>query len=171
MAAGLRDMAPILVLFFVISQFLAYFKWTKVGELLALHGAEVLRAMGVHDVLLFGGLLVIVSLINLFVTSGSAQWALVAPVFVPMFMLLHIPPETTLALYRIADSCTNVITPMSPYFIMALGFIQKHRKEAGIGTLAAMTTPLAGAMFIVWSALFFGWWALDIPFGFGGTGQ
>lgn len=171
MAAGLRDMAPILVLFFVISQFLAYFKWTKLGELLALHGAEVLRAVGAHGVLLFGGMLIVISVINLFVTSGSAQWALVAPVFVPMFMLLNIPPETTLALYRIADSCTNVITPMSPYFIMALGFVQKHRKDAGIGTLAAMTTPLAAAMFIAWTALFFAWWALDIPFGFGGTAR
>lgn len=171
MAGGIRDMAPILVLFFVISQFLAYFKWTKVGELLALHGAEVLRAVGAHGVVLFGGMLIVISMINLFVTSGSAQWALVAPVFVPMFMLLDIPPETTLALYRIADSCTNVITPMSPYFIMALGFIQQHRKSAGIGTLAAMTTPLAAAMFFAWTALFFGWWALDIPFGFGGTAR
>ncbi|MDA3627271.1 AbgT family transporter [Saccharopolyspora sp. WRP15-2] len=165
MAQGLRDIAPILVLFFAVSQFLAFFKWTKIGEVTAIHGAALLKSLGAHSLLIFLGILVLVSLINLVVTSGSAQWALVAPVFVPMLMLLDIPPETTQALYRIADSCTNVITPMSPYFVMALGFVQRYRREAGIGTLAAMTIPLALSMLLVWTLLFFAWWALGIPLG------
>ncbi|MER7082268.1 aminobenzoyl-glutamate transport protein [Saccharopolyspora kobensis] len=165
MTQGLRDIAPILVLFFAVSQFLAFFKWTRIGEVTAIHGAALLKSLGAHSLLIFLGILVLVSLINLVVTSGSAQWALVAPVFVPMLMLLDIPPETTQALYRIADSCTNVITPMSPYFVMALGFIQRYRRDAGIGTLAAMTIPLALTMLLVWTLLFFAWWALGIPLG------
>ncbi|MER7015484.1 AbgT family transporter [Saccharopolyspora sp. NPDC000359] len=165
MVQGLRDIAPILVLFFAVSQFLAFFKWTGIGEVTAIHGAALLESLGAHSLLVFLGILVLVSLINLVVTSGSAQWALVAPVFVPMLMLLDIPPETTQALYRIADSCTNVITPMSPYFVMALGFVQRYRREAGIGTLAAMTIPLALSMLLVWTVLFFAWWGLGIPLG------
>lgn len=164
-AAGLKDLAPILVMFFAVSQFLAYFKWTRLGEIIAVKGSDLLRSADAHTLLIFAGLLVMVSLINLVVTSGSAQWSLVAPIFVPMLMLLDIPPQTTQALYRIADSCTNVVTPVSVYFVMALGFIQRHRHSAGIGTLAAMTIPLAACMFVVWTALFLLWWALGVPLG------
>ncbi|WP_431929423.1 AbgT family transporter [Nonomuraea jabiensis] len=165
MAHGFREMAPILVLFFAISQFLAYFKWTGIGEIIAIDGAGLLKSAGVSGPVVFLGILVVVTLINLVVTSGSAQWALVGPVFVPMLMLLSIPPEYTQALYRIADSCTNAITPMSPYFVMALGFLQRYRRSAGIGTLASMTIPLAFTLLVVWTLLFFAFWWLGIPLG------
>ncbi|MEV4081677.1 AbgT family transporter [Nonomuraea fuscirosea] len=165
MAHGLREMAPILVLFFAISQFLAYFKWTGIGEIIAVNGADLLRTAGVSGPVVFLGILLVVTVINLVVTSGSAQWALVGPVFVPMLMLLDIPPEYTQALYRIADSCTNAITPMSPYFVMALGFLQRYRRSAGIGTLASMTIPLAFTLLVVWTLLFFVFWWLGIPLG------
>ncbi|WP_336211349.1 AbgT family transporter [Nonomuraea sp. LPB2021202275-12-8] len=165
MAHGLREMAPILVLFFAISQFLAYFKWTGIGEIIAINGADLLKSAGVSGPVVFLGILLVVTVINLVVTSGSAQWALVGPVFVPMLMLLNIPPEYTQALYRIADSCTNAITPMSPYFVMALGFLQRYRRSAGIGTLASMTIPLALTLLIVWTLLFFVFWWLGIPLG------
>lgn len=165
MVAGIRDLVPVLVLFFAVSQFLAYFKWTQIGPIVAIRGAELLRDIGATGPLIFAGLLILVTLINLLITSGSAQWTLVAPIFVPMLMLLDIPPETTQALYRIADSCTNAITPMSPYFAMALTFVQRYRKAAGIGTLAALTVPLALTMLVVWSLFFYAWWALGIPLG------
>ncbi|MEW1842501.1 AbgT family transporter [Nonomuraea angiospora] len=165
MAHGFREMAPILVLFFAISQFLAYFKWTGIGEIIAINGAGLLKSAGVSGPVVFLGILVVVTLINLVVTSGSAQWALVGPVFVPMLMLLNIPPEYTQALYRIADSCTNAITPMSPYFVMALGFLQRYRRSAGIGTLASMTIPLSFTLLVVWTLLFFAFWWVGIPLG------
>jgi aminobenzoyl-glutamate transport protein len=114
---------------------------------------------------IFGGLLLIISVMNLFITSGSAQWSLVGPIFVPMLMLLHVDPVTTTALYRIADSCTNVLTPVSPYFAMSVAIIQGYRKSAGIGTLFAMTLPLAVAMFVAWVALFGLWYAVGLPLG------
>nr|WP_240529197.1 AbgT family transporter [Streptomyces antioxidans] len=165
MAQGMRDMAPILVLFFAISQFLAYFKWTGVGQVLAIRGADLLKDLGVTGPVAFLGIVVVCTVINLAMTSGSAMWALVAPVFVPMLMLLHIPPEATQAVYRIADSCTNAITPMSAYFVMALGFLQRYRRSAGIGTLASLTLPLSLAMLVAWTLLFYVWWALGIPLG------
>ncbi|MER6946227.1 AbgT family transporter [Nonomuraea sp. NPDC000554] len=165
MAHGMREMAPVIVLFFAISQFLAYFKWTGIGTIVAIQGAAVLKSAGVSGPVVFLGILIIVTLINLLITSGSAQWALVGPVFVPMLMLLKISPEATQALYRIADSCTNAITPMSPYFVLVLGFIQRYRKSAGIGTLMSLTLPLSLAMLVVWTLFFLAWWALGIPLG------
>ncbi|MEV6864906.1 AbgT family transporter [Streptosporangium subroseum] len=165
MVEGIRQMAPVLVLFFAIAQFLAYFDWTHIGDVLAVNAAEALKQSGVPIVVVFLLILLVLTLVNIMVTSGSAMWALAAPVLVPMLMLVHVPAETTQALFRIADSGSTAITPMSPYFLMALGFLQRYRKNAGIGTLASYTLPLAIAMTTVWTLLFLAWWALGIPLG------
>lgn len=165
MVDGVRSLAPILVLFFAIAQFLAYFKWTKIGEVMAINGAEGLAAMRAPGWLILLGIAVLITFMNFVITSGSALWALAAPVFIPMLMLLDIPPETTQAVYRIADPVTNSVTPMSPYFVMALGFMQQYRKSAGIGTLASFTIPIAVVVWIVWISFFMLWYASGIPFG------
>jgi aminobenzoyl-glutamate transport protein len=165
MIEGAKSLAPILVLFFAISQFLAYFKWTYLGEILAISGAEMLKDISAPGWAILLGIAVLVTFMNLVITSGSALWSLAAPVFVPMLMLLDINPETTQAIYRVADSVTNCITPMSPYFVMALGFIQQYRKSAGIGTLASFTIPLAAVVWVVWVAFFLIWYLLGIPLG------
>jgi aminobenzoyl-glutamate transport protein len=165
MAEGIKQMAPVLVLFFAIAQFLAYFDWTHVGDVLAVVAAEALQTTGTPIVVVFLLVLVLLTLVNIMVTSGSAMWSIAAPVLVPMLMLVDVPAETTQALFRIADSGSTAITPMSPYFLMALGFLQRYRKDAGIGTLASYTLPLAVAMTVVWTLLFLAWWALGIPLG------
>ncbi|MCK2242857.1 MULTISPECIES: AbgT family transporter [unclassified Crossiella] len=165
MVEGIKQMAPVLVLFFAIAQFLAYFEWTKLGDVLAVNAAEVFRNSGLPIPVIFLLVLVLLTLVNVMVTSGSAMWSIAAPVLVPMLMLVHISPETTQALFRIADSGSTAITPMSPYFIMALGFMQRYRKNAGIGTLASYTLPLAVAMTLSWTLLFLAWWGLGIPWG------
>ncbi|MGA5565110.1 AbgT family transporter [Streptomyces platensis] len=165
MADGTRSMAPILVLFFAISQFLAYFKWTNIGNILAVKGAETLRDLHMHGWTVLVALAVLITFMNLVITSGSALWALAAPVLVPMLMLIGIEAETTQAVYRVADSVTNCVTPMSPYFVMALGFIQQYRKSAGIGTLASLTIPIAAVVWVVWIAFFVAWYLLGLPFG------
>jgi aminobenzoyl-glutamate transport protein len=165
MVEGLKQMAPVLVLFFAIAQFLAYFDWTHVGDVLAVVSAEALQTTGTPIVVVFLLVLALLTLVNVMVTSGSAMWSIAAPVLVPMLMLVDVPPETTQALFRIADSGSTAITPMSPYFVMALGFLQRYRKDAGIGTLASYTLPLAVAMTVVWTLLFLAWWALGIPLG------
>ncbi|SDS80462.1 AbgT family transporter [Microlunatus soli] len=165
MAEGIRQMAPVLVLFFAIAQFLAYFDWTGVGDLVSAASARALGDLGAPPVVLFLGILLALTIINLLVTSGSAMWSLTAPILVPMMLLLHVPAETTQALFRIADSGSTAITPMSPYFVMALGFLQRYRKSAGVGTLASYTIPLAISMTVTWTVLFLVWWALGIPLG------
>lgn len=165
MAVGIRTLAPILVLFFAISQFLAYFKWTGIGNAIAVKGADVLKAGGLHPLVIFALMLVLISVMNLLVTSGSAMWSMLAPVLVPMLMYIDVNPETTQAVYRIADSCTNAMTPMSAYFVLTLGLIQRYKKNAGIGTLASFTIPVALGMLVVWSALFAAWYLLGIPLG------
>ncbi|WP_231920044.1 AbgT family transporter [Microlunatus soli] len=165
MIQGFKNMAPILVLFFAISQFLAYFKWTGIGEVMAIKGAELLKGASAPGWLILLGMAVIISIMNFVITSGSAMWSLAAPIFVPMLLLLGIEPATTQAAYRVADSVTNCVTPMSPYFVMALGFIQQYRKSAGIGTLASFTMPLAAVVWVVWMAFFLAWYVIGIPFG------
>ncbi|MFD9826789.1 AbgT family transporter [Tsukamurella tyrosinosolvens] len=165
MAQGVKQMAPVLVLFFAIAQFLAYFDWTHIGDVLAVEAAELIKNSGVPVAVVFLLVLGLLTVVNIMVTSGSAMWSIAAPVLVPMLMLVSIPAETTQALFRIADSGSTAVTPMSPYFIMALGFLQQYRKKAGIGTLASYTLPLAIAMTVSWTALFFVWWGLGIPLG------
>lgn len=167
MAKGIVDLAPILVLFFAISQFLAYFRWTGIGEVIAVSGATALDEANIPAwaiLLMMGG---IISVMNFIITSGSAMWSLAAPIFVPMLMLLGIDPATTQAMYRIADSVTNCVTPMSPYFVMALGFMQQYRRSAGIGTLASFTIPIAAVVWVVWMLMFVVWFLLGLPFGIG----
>lgn len=165
MADGIRTLAPVLVLFFAISQFLAYFKWTGIGTIIAVNGASFLQTAGMPPLLLFIVAILLISVMNIIITSGSAMWSLLAPILVPMFMYLDIPPETTQLVYRIADSCTNAITPMSAYFILALGMVQRYRKSAGIGTVVSFTLPLAMTLLVVWVALFIVWYLLGLPIG------
>ncbi|MCX0276448.1 AbgT family transporter [Nocardia zapadnayensis] len=165
MADGIRSLAPVLVLFFAVAQFLAYFKWTGIGTVIAVSGADVLRASGMPPLVILLLIIGLVSVLNLIVTSGSAMWAILAPVLVPMLMYLSISPETTQLVYRIADSCTNAITPMSAYFVLALGMMQRYRKDAGIGTFMSFTIPLALTMLAVWVALFIIWYVIGLPIG------
>lgn len=167
MGTGIAQMAPILVLFFAISQFLAYFKASGIGEVIAVSGAKTLDRANMPAWLILLLIAVIISVMNFIITSGSAMWSLAAPIFVPMLMLLGIDPAVTQAMYRIADSVTNCVTPMSPYFVMALGFVQQNRKSAGIGTLASFTIPIAGVVWVVWVAFFMVWFLTGLPFGIG----
>ncbi|WP_420733929.1 AbgT family transporter [Brevibacterium luteolum] len=165
MVKGVAPFVQVLVLFFAASQFLALFAKSNLGVILAIRGAEFFQNIGATTFLILIGGYLLTALGAMFITSGSGLWTLMAPVLIPMFMLLGIAPEITQAVYRIGDSTTNIISPMSPYFVMILGFIQRYKKDAGIGTLLSLTIPLSFAMFIVWGILFFIWWATGIPMG------
>ena len=165
MAKGLESLLPILVLFFAVSQFLAWFQWSNLGPWTAIKGSELLQSWDLPNVILFAAFVLMVTLINLFITSGSAQWALMAPVVVPMMMYVDVSPEVTQMLYRIGDSPSNIITPMSPYFALALTFLQKYYKKAGVGTLMSLALPYAVSMLVGWFIFFMIWYALGIPLG------
>ena len=165
MTDGVSKIAPVIVLFFAASQLLAYFSWTGIGSVLAVKGADLLHSMSAPHLLVLLAIVLAVALINMLVTSGSAMWAILAPVVVPMMMYLDVRPEAAMATFMIGDSVTNAVTPMSPYFVLALGFVQQYRKNAGIGTLMSFTVPIAAAFLVGWTALFALWYALGIPLG------
>ncbi|GAA1184453.1 p-aminobenzoyl-glutamate transport protein [Corynebacterium glaucum] len=165
MTKGITTLVPILVLFFAVAQFLAWFQWSNLGSWTAIKGAELLQRWDLPTVVLFFGFVIMVAFVNLFITSGSAQWALMAPILVPMMMLVGVSPEVSQMLFRIGDSASSIITPMSPYFALTLTFMQKYYKKAGVGTLISMALPYFFTILIGWFAFFLIWYYLGIPLG------
>ena len=165
MSASMATLGSYLVLVFFAAQFVAFFNWTQLGLIMAVNGAESLKALGLSALPLFVLFILLTAFINLFMGSASAKWALMAPVFVPMFMLLGYSPELTQTAYRVGDSVTNIITPLMGYFPLALSYAQRHVPSAGIGTMIATMLPYSAAFLVVWLALLILWIALGWPLG------
>ena len=165
MVKGMRDVAPVLVLFFVAAQFIAWFEWSNIGTVLAVSGADLIESLGLATPFVMVGVILMTFVLNLFITSGAAQWTLMAPVIVPGMMLLGVDPEVSQVLFRIGDSGSHLITPLNVYFALMLVYLQRYRRDAGIGTLVSMTLPVCVAVLIGWTAFFLLWYALGIPLG------
>ncbi len=165
MTESMADMGYYLVLAFVAAHFVAMFVWSNLGLILAIDGAEFLRWTNMPGPLLLAGLLILSGIINLFVGSASAKWALLAPILVPMLMLLNISPETATAAYRIGDSATNIITPLMVYFPLILIFCQRWDEDFGIGSLMAVMIPYSIWLMITGVILIVAWVGLDLPLG------
>ncbi|QUI61103.1 AbgT family transporter [Pseudoalteromonas sp. A22] len=162
MSKSMSSMGMYIVLVFFAAQFVAFFKWTNLGTILAINGAALLQALNLTGPEVFVLFIFMCALVNLSLGSSSAQWAVTAPIFVPMLMLIGYAPETIQAAYRIGDSVTNLITPMMSYFGLILAVATKYKKDMGIGTLVATMLPYSMFFFIGWVALFYVW-----VFGFG----
>ena len=165
MAKSMETLGGYLVLVFFAAQFVAYFNWTNLGLIFAVKGAAALQASGLGGVPLILGFVLLSAVINLFMGSASAKWALMAPVFVPMLMLVGYPPELTQAAYRVGDSTTNIISPMMSYFALIIAFFQRWDRRAGIGTLVATMLPYSLAFLVAWCVLLFLWMQLGLPLG------
>jgi aminobenzoyl-glutamate transport protein len=127
----------------------------------------MLQDLGFAGIPLFIAFIVMTMFLNLFIGSGSAKWALMAPVFVPMFYHINLSPALTQLLYRIGDSITNGISPLYTMFPLILGWVQQYDKNAGIGTVASLLLPYAIFTFIAWTLLLIVWYLLGIPIGVG----
>jgi aminobenzoyl-glutamate transport protein len=154
-----------LVLVFFAAQFVAYFNWTNLGLIMAVKGAEGLRASGLGGIPLMLAFVLLSSFINLIMGSASAKWAVMAPVFVPMFMLLGYTPELTQTAYRVGDSTSNIIAPMMSYFALIVAFFEKYDPRSGIGTVVATMLPYTVVFLICWSLLLMIWMLLGLPVG------
>jgi len=165
MGKALETLGIYLVLVFFAAQFVAYFGWTNLGLIIAIKGAEALRASGLGTIPLIMAFVVVSATINLFMGSASAKWAVMAPVFVPMFMLLGYTPEFTQATYRIGDSVTNIISPMMSYFPLIIAFMQRYGEKAGIGTIVATMLPYSISFLVSWTILLVIWILLGLPVG------
>ena len=165
MGKTISTLGTYLVLVFFAAQFVAYFNWTNLGLIMAVKGAETLRSSGLGGIPLMLSFVLLSSFINLFMGSASAKWAIMAPVFVPMFMLLGYTPELTQTAYRIGDSTSNIIAPMMSYFALIVAFFERYDKRSGIGTVVATMLPYTVTFFICWSILLVIWMTLGLPVG------
>jgi aminobenzoyl-glutamate transport protein len=165
MSASMATLGSYLVLVFFAAQFVAFFNWTQLGLIMAVNGAESLKALGLSALPLFVLFILLTAFINLFMGSASAKWALMAPVFVPMFMLLGYSPELTQTAYRVGDSVTNIISPMLSYFALIIAFFQKYEPRTGIGTIVAVMLPYSLTFLVGWSIVFAVWLAFGLPVG------
>jgi aminobenzoyl-glutamate transport protein len=161
-------LAPYIVLAFVAAQFIAAFNYSQLGMLLAITGGAWLASMQLPAPVLILLFMALVMFADLFMASASAKYAFFAPVFVPMLMMAGISPELTQAAYRVGDSITNIVTPLNPYWVIVLAFMQRWRSDAGMGTLIALMAPYALVFALVWPALLLLWVLAGIPLGPGG---
>ncbi|TVT29247.1 AbgT family transporter [Salinicoccus cyprini] len=169
MAESMKDMSGYIVLIFAAAQFIAYFSWSNLGTWLAVNSAEFFTSISMTGLPLIIGFSFLAALLNLIIFSGSAQWALMAPVFIPMFMLLDYHPAFIQAAFRIADSSTNIITPLNPYIMLVLAVMKDYDRKAGLGTLISLMLPYSLAFFGIWLVLLIIFFILGIPFGPGIT--
>ena len=166
MDESMRTLSLYLVLTFFAAQFVAWFGWSNLGAVTAVAGADFLRGIGFGGPLLFVTFIVLCAAINLAMGSASAKWAILAPIFVPMFMLLGYSPELTQAAYRVGDSVTNIISPMMSYFGLILAFAARYVRNAGLGTLIATMLPYSITFLLGWSVFFVAWiWVFELPLG------
>ncbi len=165
MALSMKTMATYLVLVFFAAQFVAYFKWSNLGIILAVKGANLLMSADIGLIPLMILFILLAAAINMLMGSASAKWAILAPIFIPMFMIMGYSPELSQVVYRIGDSVTNVISPMMSFFALIIAFIQKYDPKAGIGTIIATMVPYSIAFLLVWILLLVAWLLLGLPLG------
>ena len=165
MVKAMQTMAYYIVLMFFAAQFVSYFSWSNLGIIFAISGANVLSELALPTTVILLLMITVSALINLLIGSASAKWTLLAPVFVPMLMLLGISPEYTQMAFRIGDSSTNIITPLMPYFGIVLAYAQHYQKDLGLGDIISTMIPYSFALFSVWSMLFLAWVGFGIPLG------
>jgi aminobenzoyl-glutamate transport protein len=158
-------LAELLFLFFVISQFVAYFNYSNIGTVLAVTLANLLKEVDLGNVPLLLGFILIGFVLCFPLPAILPKWAIMAPIFVPLFMKLGIGPEVVLAAYRVSDSPPNVINPLLPHLALVVGFARLYEKQAGVGTIVALMLPYTLATAVAWTLGFFAWYLLGLPFG------
>jgi len=158
-------LAGLLFLFLLIAQFIAYFNFSNMAEVAAVKLGDVLERMNIGAVWLLIGVIIITWIVNLIIPQAIGKWALLAPIFIPLFNRLDVAPQTVLAAYRVGDSPGNVITPLMAYFPLIVIFARRYRKDAGIGTVVSMMLPYVLVLSIAWTLFFVAWYLLGIPLG------
>ena len=165
MTKAMQGMSYYIVMAFFCALFIDAFGKSNLGALLAIEGAELLKAAQLPSMVTIVGIIFLTAFVNLFVGSSSAKWALLGPIFVPMLMQLNISPDLTQAAYRLGDSSSNIITPLMPYFPLVVVYCQRYVKSTGIGTLLSLMLPYSIAILFLWTAFLLLYWSLGFPLG------
>jgi len=165
MINSMSHLATYIVLVFFAAQFVYYFRYSNLGLIIAIDGADFLRGVGLGGIPLMLMFILVSATINMFMGSASAKWAIMAPVFVPMFMLLGYHPSLTQMVFRIGDSLTNIITPMMSYFALIVAYAEKYDRDYGMGTIISTMLPYSIVFGIIWALLLILWMTIGLPVG------
>ena len=165
MEQAVAELSGFLVLIFFAAQFTYLFNASNIGLVLSIKGSVFLKDIGLTGLSLIIVFIVAIAFINLFIAVDSAKWAMMAPIFVPMFMNLGLSPELTQAAFRIGDSTTNIITPLMPFFVLIVAFMQRYDKELKIGSVVSIMLPYTVTFLLSWAALMSVWYVFDLPLG------
>lgn len=169
MEQGMKDLSGYIVLMLVVAQFINFFAWSNLDTILAIKGAEFLKLIGLTGPVMIVLFIIMVAVVNIFIGSGSAKWAIFAPIFIPMLAQLNYSPAFVQLIYRIGDSITNSVSPLYVYFPLLLGWIHKYNKNMGIGTVISLLLPYTITLFVLWIVLILAWYYLGLPIGVGET--
>ena len=165
MGEAIRDYAGLIVLFFAAAQFIAYFDYSNIATWISVNGAELLESINLTGVYALVGLSLVTLGLGLFTSSGSALWALMAPTFIPLFLILDVNPAYVQLAFRLGESSNNIITPLNPFVPMLVAFMKEYDEEAGFGTVFSLMLPYTILFFVCWIAMFLVWSALGLPIG------
>lgn len=163
LSSSMADMGSFIVIIFFSSQMMAYFSWSNMGTVIAISGAGLLE--NANGIVLIIGFILLSMFVDFFIGSASAKWAILAPIFVPMFMLLGYHPAFTQMLYRIGDGIINPLTPMQAYIPVVLAVLYKYDKRSGLGTLMSNVLPYSVAIGIAWIIMAVIWYLIGLPLG------
>ncbi len=167
MGDGMKDLSGYIVLMLVVAQFINLFSWSRLDTIMAINGANFLESTGLTGPLMFILYMSLIAFINIFMGSGSAKWAIFAPVFIPMLLQLGYSPAFVQLMYRVGDPITNCISPLYVYFPLLIGWIRQYDKKVGIGTVISLLIPYSVILYIMWLILVFVWYWLNLPIGVG----
>ena len=165
MIEPMKEMAGFIVMVFPLAQFVAMFNWSNMGKFIAVGLTDILESSGLSGIPAFVGLALLSSFLCMFIASGSAIWSILAPIFVPMFMLLGFHPAFAQILFRIADSSVLPLAPVSPFVPLFLGFLQRYKPDAKLGTYYSLVLPYPLIFLVVWLLMLLAWYLVGLPIG------
>jgi len=162
---GIRSIVPVLVILFFLAQFVNYFAYSQMDRMLAYAGGSLLFDAALPIPLLIVMFVFVVVLGDFAMSGMLSKCGVLAPIFIPMFMIVGMSPERTTAAYRIGDSVVNIVTPLNSYMLIVRAVLQRYRPAAGLGTLISLMVPYSLALGIAWTALLLVWYFTGLPLG------
>ena len=165
MTKTVTSLGGLIFMLTIVAQFIAYFNYTNMATIAAVSLANVLEAVNIGAIFLLLGFILLVTVLNIIMPGALPLWAIMAPIFIPLFMQLGVAPAAVLAAYRVGDGPTNVITPLMVYLSFVVLIVQRYRKSAGMGTVVSMMLPYTIVLTVLWTAFYLAWYALNIPWG------
>lgn len=163
--ASWASLATLLFLFLLIAQFIAYFNYSNMPNIAAVSLGDLIERSDIGAGWLLLGMILVTLVIGIIIPQAIAKWALLAPIFIPLFLRLGIEPQTVLAAYRVADSPVNIVTPIMAYFPLIVVFASRYDRRSGIGTVIALMLPYALVLAVLWTLFFMLWYLVGISLG------